>query len=189
MKNSISKFKSFICDCSGLAATEFVLVFPIMIMMLLGTVELGNGIMANQKTIMASQIVSDLLTRTRDVTDAQLMEAENAGRLALDPFDTADIGFDIISIRFDPDSNDSDTKADPVIVWRETVNMNGYEVEEEALLEKIMPLEKVGEGLVIVYVRFPYRPAFGTRFIGPLNMIETSIARGRRAPIVTRQES
>ena len=61
----------------GIAATEFALVFPIMFMLLLGVIELGNGLLANQKVLSASQIVSDLLTRTEEVTDDQLEEALN----------------------------------------------------------------------------------------------------------------
>ncbi len=89
-------------DQRALAATEFALIFPILFMMLLGTVELGNGIMANQKTIMASQVVSDLITRSEAVTAAQLSEAKAAGRLALDPFD-ADLVVDVPAARGDMD--------------------------------------------------------------------------------------
>lgn len=178
----------WVSDQRGLAATEFALIFPILIMLLLGTIELGQGIMANQKTIMASQIVSDLLTRTESVTDDQLEEAMRAGRLALDPFNPDDVGFDIVSISFEPDEHDDD-EVETIVVWRETDNMDGREKDEEDIIEDVESLKLVHDGLLIVYVRFPYRPLFGTRFVGTLNMMEHTFARGRKNPVVARVES
>lgn len=176
-------------DQRAVAATEFALAFPMLFFMLLGTVELGNGIMANQKTIMASQVVADLITRTEAVTSAQLEEAKAAGRLALNPFPSESVGFDIISIQYDADSIDAGDEPDPVIVWRETDNMQGYEADVEAIKESVLPLALVGDGVVIVYVRFPYSSPFGQRFIGDINMIEITYARGRKNPVVVRSGS
>jgi len=188
-KNACSVVIFWARDRSGLAATEFVIVFPMLFMMLLGTVELGNGIMANQKTIMASQIVNDLMTRSEEVTTVQIDEAKSAGRLALNPFEPTAVGFDIVSVRFVADSADAGTEPDPEIVWRETDNMGGYEAAEEAIKENVLPLALVGDGLVMVSVRYPYTPAFGSRFVGNLNMIETTFARGRKSPVVYRAGS
>lgn len=176
-------------DQRAVAATEFAIIFPILFMMLLATVELGNGIMANQKTIMASQVVADLITRTEAVTNAQLSEAKAAGRLALNPFAGDSVGFDIVSLKFDPDSSDAGDEPDPVIVWRNTENMQGYEAEAEDIKDKVLPLALVGDGVIVVYVRFPYKSPFGQRFIGDLNMIEISYARGRKNPVVVRSGS
>lgn len=162
-------------DCRGLAATEFALVFPMLLLLLLGTIELGNGILANQKALAASQTITDLLSRTRNVSDEQLADALQAGRLALAPFDTADMGFDIISVAFDADSEIS-------VAWRETVNMQQINNIED----KVSSLASSNEGLIVVYVRFPYVPVFGSTIVGPINMIENTFARGRKTAHITR---
>lgn len=176
-------------DQQALAATEFALIFPLLFMMLLGTVELGNGLMANQKAIMASQMMADLITRSEAVTNAQLAEAKAAGRLALSPFDGEAVGFDIISIRYVADSNDPGPEPDPQIVWRNTDNMGGFEAEADVIKDKVLPLALLGDGVLVVYVRYPYRSAFGSRFVGDLNMIEVSYARGRKNPVIIRSGS
>lgn len=170
-------------ECEGIAAVEFAMVFPIMIMLLLGTVELGNGILANQKVIASSQMVTDLLTRTEIVTDEQLAEAKRAGRLALSPFDPDIIGFDIISIRYDPDSGDEDELPDPVIVWRNTDNMDAV----SNIHDRVLPLALEGDGLLVAFVRFPYEPPFATRLVGNINMIEATFSRGRKSPVIDRE--
>lgn len=188
-KNIAQALAAWWRDQRALAATEFALIFPILFMMMLATVELGNAIMANQKAILASQMMVDLITRSEAVTTAQLNETKAAGRLALSPFDTDSVGFDIISIRYLVDSADEGTEPDPEIVWRDTDNMDGFEAEAEDIKDKVLPLALEGDGVVMVYVRFPYKSAFGSRFVGDLNMIEVSYARGRKNPVVVRSGS
>lgn len=188
-KNITQALTTWWRDQRALAATEFALIFPILFMMMLATVELGNAIMANQKAILASQMMVDLITRSEAVTTAQLNETKAAGRLALTPFDTDSVGFDIISIRYLVDSADEGTEPDPEIVWRDTDNMDGLEAEVEDIKDKVLPLALAGDGVVMVYVRFPYKSAFGSRFVGDLNMIEVSYARGRKNPVVVRSGS
>jgi Flp pilus assembly protein TadG len=178
-KNSVAPFMQ---DQSGLAAVEFAMIFPMMIMLLLGTVELGNGILANQKVIASSQIVADLLARTEEVTDDQLSEAKRAGRMALAPFSTGDIGFDIVSFRFDPDNADAGTEPQPVIVWRDTDNMEAI----ADLEERVMPLALADEGAIVVFVEFPYEPPFGTSIVGHIDMLESTFTRGRKSAVVER---
>jgi Flp pilus assembly protein TadG len=50
-------------ETEAVATVEAALVFPILLTLLLGTFDMGNGILANQKTIRASQIVADLMSR------------------------------------------------------------------------------------------------------------------------------
>jgi Flp pilus assembly protein TadG len=108
--------KSWFVSENGVAGIEGALVFPVMLVMLLGVYDMGNGILANQKTIRASQVAADLVTRHRSVDDTQINEAIEAARLAYEPVSSAGFGIDIISIRFDEDANGE-------IVWRETRNM------------------------------------------------------------------
>lgn len=169
-------------DVRGLAAMEFAMVFPIMIVLLLGIIELGNGIQANQKVIASSQIVADLLTRVEEVTDEQLEDAKSAGRLALTPFDQDLVGFDIISVRYDADGADDDAEPDPVIVWRDTTNMDPI----ANIPVNVQSLALAGDGVMLVYVRFPYEPPFGTRIVGNITMIENTFSRGRTVPVITR---
>lgn len=188
-KNFSNALKTWWRDQQALAATEFALVFPMLFMMLVGTIELGNALMANQKAIMASQMVADLITRSELVTNAQLAETKAAGRLALSPFDGSAVGFDIVSIRYVADSADEGPEPDPVIVWRDTDNMGGLQAEVDDIKDKVLPLALLGDGVVVVYVRYPYQSAFGSRFVGDLNMIEVSYARGRKIPVVARSGS
>ena len=69
LKIKISGFLSrWIKEEDALAGTEAAMIFPVMLVLFLGLFDVGNGILANQKTIRASQIVADLVARKNVVS-------------------------------------------------------------------------------------------------------------------------
>ena len=169
-----SKIKFWWGDDRGLAAVEAALIFPVMLTLLLGVFDLGNGILANQKTIRASQVPADLIARNRSVDAAMVSEAVSAGRLAFEPMSSAGYGYDIVSIRFDDDAN-------PQIVWRETDGMS----QMANVLADVMPLAEAGNGVLVVGVEYEFRPVFAGFVIDNIPMQEIAFARGRKSPVVT----
>lgn len=160
----------------GIAAMEMVLVFPILFTLLLGVYDLGNGFLVNQKVIASAQIMSDLIARNVSVTDSDLDDVVTAGKLALEPYDSTNMGYDIVSVSFDSDG-------DPVEEWRRTVNMS----ENSTAFDSTTALGSTGDGVIIVTVSYPYHPVFGGFVINTINMQETSFARGRRTPVVSKE--
>ncbi len=155
------------------ASAEAALVFPILLVLLLGTFDMGNGVLANQKAIRASQIVADLVTRNMSVSAEEVNESITAGELAFAPMDSSSYGVDIVSIRFDDESN-------PEIVWRETRNMNA----NASVLDDVMSLAEAGNGVVVVTVRYLFEPVFSGFVVNEIPMEEVAFARGRRSAVV-----
>ncbi|PCI57156.1 MAG: hypothetical protein COB36_02500 [Alphaproteobacteria bacterium] len=173
MKRILSEWMK---EKEGVAAIEAAMIFPIMLMMFLGVFDAGNAILANQKTVRASQVVADLITRKSVVSATDVTEAISAGRLALEPLDSSSFGIDIVSIRFDEDANSS-------IEWRETVNMGSL----PDALGAVEALEDEDEGVVMVSVKYVYTPLFSSFISGPLTMNEVAFSRGRRTPVITHE--
>lgn len=182
MIKTARKIRTFIQKCSrdesGTALVEAVLIFPTLLVMLFGIYDVGHAITANHKLITASQVVADLVTRGRTVTTAELDDAIEAARLALQPYatDQGDFGVDIVSVQFNADD-------EPVQLWRETRGMD----EQGNLIEKTTGLGTEGEGAVAVTVLYDYEPTFGNFVIEGFRMRETAFARGRRSSTVTRE--
>lgn len=162
-----------ICDESGVSAIEFSLVFPILLVMLISVYDLGNGILVNQKTITASQVIADLVARNVAVDDDTIDDIIRAGELSIEPFDLENMGVDIISVEFD--ENDQ-----PQVVWRETRNMDSA----ENAADQATGLGTEGDGAIIVVVTYNFQPTFSLFSIGEIQMQETSFSRGRRSAIV-----
>lgn len=171
-------WKKWWIDESAVAAMEAVLIFPVMIIMIFGIMDIGNGLLINKKLISASQVASDLIGRQLTVTDSDINDIVIAARLSLQPFSTDSFGIDIAGIRFDPDSGD------PAEEWRDTVGMapNGDAVASAA------GLGDPGEGVVAVTVQYTYEPYFSGYFINTINMQEISYVRGRKSSFVARED-
>ena len=173
LKKILSKW---IDEEDAVAAVEAALIFPIMLTLFLGIFDLGNAILANQKTIRASQVVADLITRENIVTAEDVTGAIEAGRLALEPMDSASYGVDIVSIRFDEN-------ADAAIIWRETFNMAPL----PNALTAVAALQTANEGVVMVSVNYLYNPVFAGFAVGQISMGEVAFSRGRRASVILRE--
>lgn len=167
------KIRSYFIGEDAVAAMEAAFVFPILITLLLGTLDMGRGIMSNQKTIKASQVVADLVTRHISIEQNDIDEAIQAGTLSLMPYSTANLSFDVISFRFLPDGT-------PEIVWRETRNMTPL-ADADA---RVLPIADPGRGVVLVVARYTYEPIFSDFVVGDIQMQELAFARGRRSEVV-----
>lgn len=161
----------------GLAATEAAMIFPVLLVMLLGTFDMGRGILANQKTIRASQVTADLITRDREVSASDISEAIEAGELALTPYDVDAYGVEIVSIRFDDDAN-------PEIVWSE---IYGDISPNAGVLGDVASLAEPNGGVVVVSVEYLFEPVFSGFVVGDIPMRETAFARGRKSAVVSLQ--
>ncbi len=157
----------------GVAAAEAALIFPILMTLLLGTFDMGNGILSNQKTIRASQVTADLITRDQTVTVSEIDDAIRAGELAFTPFPTTTFGVDIVSISFD-------NNAAPQIVWRETRNM----APNPDVLNDVAALAEAGSGVVVVAVQYLFEPVFAGFVVDQIPMQEIAFARGRKSAVV-----
>ena len=159
------------------ATVEAALVFPIMITMLFGGVDIGMGLLINKKLISASQIAADLITRESFTTDDELDQAIEAARLAMDPYATGSFGIDVAGIQF------QGADAQPAVDWRTTVNMlpNGDVLIDAA------GLGAENEGVVAVTTVYTFTPPFGDILTGNIQMQEVAYARGRVTPFVSKR--
>lgn len=163
----------YLCDERAVAAVESALMFPTLIMMLVSMVDIGNGLLSNQKLIAAAQITVDLVTRESNPTLTQRSEAITAGQIAMSPYPIDEYEYMITSIRFD-------ASGDPEVVWQESSGL----VLDPDLLNGTSDLGKAGEGVVMVVVSYTYHPFFTGFIIGDIRMEEVAYARGRKSAVV-----
>jgi hypothetical protein len=166
-------YKRYHDDISGLAAVEAALLFPIFIMMLVSMVDIGNGLLSNQKLINATQSTADLVTRESNPTLEQRQEAITAGLVTMRPYPVDSYEYNITSFEFDDDGN-----AD--VVWEES---SGITINP-SLVSGLDDLGGPAEGVVVVLVRYTYEPFFTGFIFGPIEMQEVAYLRGRKSAVV-----
>lgn len=157
-------------------AIEAGMLFPVLIGILCGTMDMGVGLLVNQKVINSSQTIGDLLGREENITDEELGDAIVAGRMSLQPYTTATYGIDVAGIQFIGD------ELEPTEQWRDTENME----PNLDVLEGSAGLGTENEGVIAVTVRYEYQPYFAEEIVGVIEMEEVAYVRGRSGLFVTR---
>jgi Flp pilus assembly protein TadG len=63
-----------LCDHSGLAATEFALIVPVMLVMFFGTVEFSSGVAVDRKVTLVARTLSDLTSQAGPPVDDNYLQ-------------------------------------------------------------------------------------------------------------------
>ncbi len=75
-------------DRSGIAATEFAVILPMMLVLFFGVIEVTNGITVYRKVEIMAHTLSDLTSRSTSVADADLLTFFAASTGILSPYST-----------------------------------------------------------------------------------------------------
>ena len=73
-------------DCSGVAATEFAVIVPIMLVMFFGTVEFSSGVAVDRKVTLVARTLSDLTSQSTSVADIDVTNFFTASGKILTPY-------------------------------------------------------------------------------------------------------
>jgi Flp pilus assembly protein TadG len=89
-------------DCSGVAATEFVMIVPIMLTMFFGMVEFSSGVAVDRKVTLVARTLSDLTSQSTTVTDTDLSNFFAASIGILTPYSASPTQSTITELYVDP---------------------------------------------------------------------------------------
>ncbi|WGR94244.1 pilus assembly protein [Bradyrhizobium sp. ISRA443] len=79
--------RDFVRDGRGLAAVEFAMVLPLMLVMLFGTVEFSSGVAVDRKVTLIARTLSDLTSQSTSVADSDLSNFFSASIGIMTPYD------------------------------------------------------------------------------------------------------
>jgi Flp pilus assembly protein TadG len=92
----------FAHDRNGVAATEFAMVVPIMLVMLFGTIEITSAVAVDRKVTLVAQSVSDLTSRATSIGDTDITNYTRIGNAVLTPLPSAPLQLTVSELYIDP---------------------------------------------------------------------------------------
>jgi Flp pilus assembly protein TadG len=92
----------FANDRGGIAATEFAMILPMMLVMLFGTIEISSGVAVDRKVTLVAQSVSDLTSRATSIGDTDITNYTSIGNAVLTPYPSAPLLVTISELYIDP---------------------------------------------------------------------------------------
>jgi Flp pilus assembly protein TadG len=91
-------------DDRGIAAVEFAMIVPLMMLMFFGMIDVSSGLGIDRKVTMIAQSLSDLPSRYMSVTDTDIANFFIIGNAMLTPYSTAPLTATISQVYIDPAS-------------------------------------------------------------------------------------
>jgi Flp pilus assembly protein TadG len=101
-KKRAARFKR---DAKGVAAVEFALVFPIMIALYLGSVEISGALQANKNVSKIASTVADLVTQQENVTKSEIKAIAEIGEAIMFPYTETAPEITLVGIRVEDKPN------------------------------------------------------------------------------------
>jgi Flp pilus assembly protein TadG len=88
-------------DCRGLAAIEFAMIVPLMLVLFFGVVEFSSGVAVDRKVTLMSRTLSDLTSQNTSVSTTQLNNIFNASIGIMTPYSTTPVNARIVELYID----------------------------------------------------------------------------------------
>jgi Flp pilus assembly protein TadG len=85
-----------------LAATEFAMIVPLMLVMLFGTIDVSSGVAVKRKVTLVARTLSDLTSQSQAVKDADLTNFFAASYGIMWPYPSAPVRATISEVYIDP---------------------------------------------------------------------------------------
>src|ERR1700688_4307843 len=81
-----ARLRDLIADSSGIAAIEFAMIVPIMLLMFFGTLEFSSGVAVDRKVTLIARTLADLTSQATSVADTDLINFFTASISILTPY-------------------------------------------------------------------------------------------------------
>ncbi len=163
----------------GIAATEFALIMPLLIILFFGMLEASEALTVNRRVSKAVNTLSDLTAQLDTVSPSEFDNLVTGVLEIMNPSDISNIQIKISSII--PDSN-----GDPIIHWsRDDDGNTPYVVGDDYTKMDNASVLDAGGSVIIAEIYYPHTLAISSHFFGsPIIFERQSIRWPRNAGIL-----
>jgi Flp pilus assembly protein TadG len=112
---NVLRIRHFLREDCGLAAIEFAIVLPVMLIALLGAVDIEDGIAVSIKNTITARTITDLVTQYQSIRPADLTTILNASTQVIAPYSAAHLTVTVSEVQIDATGN-------ATIAWSQSFN-------------------------------------------------------------------
>jgi Flp pilus assembly protein TadG len=186
MTSLSSRARKFPADTDAVAATEFAIVVPFMLVLLVGGTELANGMLLNVKVTATAHSVADMVTQNTSVSTASMQNILAGATSIIAPYSVNDSsGNSILSVTVSEVS--SDASGNLTLRWSKSYNGTTYGSGRTNLTGLTIPTSLNGTAgnasnpnnqndqvsFIVGEVSYAYTPGLGYTVSGTVNLQDT----------------
>ncbi len=173
----LKRARKFARAHDGLAAVEFALIAPVMIIMFFGAVEMSAAIDCNSRVGRAVYTTADLIAQATSVSTSDVTNAFTAANTVLYPFSSANAHIVVSSLV-------DDGKGGTTVVWSSAQNATPRTVGSTVSLPTTTPALIVsgsGGGLILAEITYNYTSPIAYFLKNGIALTDSFYSRPRRS--------
>jgi Flp pilus assembly protein TadG len=148
-------------DTRGVAAVEFAMLLPLMLMIFFGTIQISSAVAVDRKVSLVARTLSDLISQASTVTDTDLNNAFATGLAIMSPYASAPLQAVVSEIYVYP------TTLLAKVKWSKGSNASAHACNQ--LMTLPTALQVPSSYLIMSEVTYNYQPVVGfditTKFV------------------------
>ena len=160
----------FVADHRGLAAVEFALILPMMLLLYLGGVEVTQGVTIDRKLTLTVRTAADLASQSASLTNADIGNILNASSAVMSPYGTTKLKLTVTAVEIDADGK---TK----VAWSKSLNGTTYSKGQSVAVPANLKVPNTT--LVWSEGSYDYKPTIGYVLTGTLKLSDRLYMRPR----------
>ncbi|PDT90149.1 pilus assembly protein TadG [Bradyrhizobium sp. Y36] len=187
-RNARDAVRDFLADKRALAATEFAVIVPLMLVMFFGTVEFSSAIAIDRKVTLIARTLSDLTSQSTTLADADMQNSFTASISIIMPYDASLVKGAITEIYIDADSIATVkwSKAGTIAsgATQATLATSGRKAGDKVTSEIPSTLLVPSTYLILSEASYTYKPTVGYVLKSSIQLSDLSYTRPRQVACV-----
>lgn len=167
--------RRFVRDCTGIAAVEFAILLPVMLLLYIGGTEVSEGFAVKNKAASVSSSLGDLVTRTKAISTAQMQDILDAAEAVVAPYDVDKLKIKVSSVWIDD-------KSVAKVVW--SAARNDTPLAAEAVISLPAGVSYPKTYVIVTEVHYTYKPVLGYAISGEFDLDATAYTKPRLSSAV-----
>jgi len=152
-------------DTRGVAAIEFLILVPLMLMICFGVVQASTGIAVDRKVSLTVRALSDLISQNATITDTQIANAFATGKAMMSPYSSGPLKSTISQVYIEPVTLLAKVK------WSKAAGSGAVLHTCNEVVSVPTALQVSGSYLIMSEITYDFTPAVGheikLKFIAP----------------------
>lgn len=160
-------------NAEGVAAVEFGFIAPIMLLMLIGTIEVSRAITIDRRFGLVTSMVGDLVTREKTMTSANLEKIYSIVAFVMGPYNNGSLKISVIPVKADPD-NATNTLVYADTTNRPPLNSGVQDPAKCAAYGLTADLISAGSSVIVVKTSYDFSPILTGYIMGNSTWTDTA---------------
>lgn len=168
----VARFFRFVGQESGLAAVEFALILPIMVVLWLGGVEVTQALSVDRRINNLASSVGDLVARSKIVTHGDVSQIFDIAPGAMYPFCKSEAACNAagLAMRVTAVNMNASDPATGTVAWSRAQGTTAYAVGSNMNTVVPVTLRVPNSQIIVAEVYYTYRPAVGYVIVGDVDL-------------------